>query len=186
MRLTHSVATTKLRIRTLAHFFLFTVVMKLRIEIKKILVGIAMASFVFCYAGQAEAFSPQVLSIKMRADALLKKGEVKRSVLLYEKVLREEPHFANVYYNLATAYYLQGEMGKALENLERFIELNPYDAEALYNLGCFKLRVGDFNAADVCFQRARDCSTSSELGQNIRQALQFLKDLSHPSSLITR
>jgi len=128
-------------------------------------------------SGPAQAFSHETIASKMRADALLKKGRMDTAVSLYEKVIHKDPRFANAYYNLATAYYLKGNIRKALENLESFVNLRPGDAEALYNLGSLKLQLGDFEEAQGYFQRAQDCSSSPLLCQKIRQALDVLKGL---------
>lgn len=125
----------------------------------------------------AEAQSSPLLEMKVRADSLLKQGELVRAISLYEKVLRQDAKFANTYYNLATAYYLEGKLQKAIQNLEAFLKLHPQDAEALYNLGCLKLRVGGLEEAWDCFVQAEKCPSSESISKKISEALRFTKDL---------
>lgn len=144
--------------------------------VKKMVLGMFVAVLVFP-AGLTQAFSHETIASKMRADALLKRGRIEAAVSLYEKAVQKEPGFANSYYNLATAYYLKGNIRKALENLETFVSLRPTDAEALYNLGSLKFRIGAFEEAQGYFQRAQDCPSSVLLYQKITQALDLLKGL---------
>lgn len=127
--------------------------------------------------GSAQAQGSPPLEMKAMADSLLKQGKLDRSIFLYEKAIRQDGSFANAYYNLATAYYLDGNLQKAIENLEAFLELHPQDAEALYNLGCLKLRVGGLEKAWKCFLRAEKCPCSESLSKKITEALRFTKDL---------
>lgn len=128
-------------------------------------------------AGTALAASPGAFEMKVQADSLLKQGQAARSILLYEKVLQQNPRLANAYYNLATAYYLEKKLEKAIQNLESFVSLEPNDAEALYNLGCLKLRMGHFEDARDCFLTAKNCPSAQLVSQKIKEALRFTKDL---------
>lgn len=132
--------------------------------------------------GADAASTPQVFGLKVRADHLLKRGETDRAILLYENVLKQDRAFANAYYNLATAYYLRGDLGKAAENLEAFLALRPEDAEALYNLGCLKMRLGRFDEAMKCFLRAENCPCTRLISRKIKEALHFMKDLKEQDS----
>ena len=128
-------------------------------------------------AGNGSASVPEVMDLKIQADHLLKQGQIERAIPLYETVLQKDGRFANAYYNLATAYYLQNELEKALENLEAFVRLRPHDAEALYNLGCLKLRKGAFQEAWKCFLKAEHCPCTRSISTQIKKALHFSKGL---------
>lgn len=134
--------------------------------------------FLFLFPTSAGAFVSEAKELKIKADQLLKQGRIVPAIQLYEKVLEKNRDFANAHYNLATAYFQQGEIKKAVFHLEEFVRLRPHDAEALYNLGCLKLRLGSLEEASKCFRQARDCSSSLLMSQKIREALHFLKDLS--------
>ena len=128
-------------------------------------------------AVEAGSANPQAFDLKVRADLLLKRGRLEPAISLYEKTIRRDPYFANAYYNLATAYYLQGRFLKAAENLEKFAALHPQDAETLYNLGCLKLKLGKIEEAKDCFSSAAGCPCNPQISQKIKEALQFMKDL---------
>jgi len=143
----------------------------------KVLWGVSL--FLLSLGGRAYAAapSPQVFDLKVQADQLLKQGQIERAISLYETLLKEDRGFANAHYNLATAYYLKGELGKAVESLEAFLHFQPDDAEALYNLGCLKIRLGDFDEAMNCFLKAENCPCSRLISRKIKEALRFTKGL---------
>ena len=142
----------------------------------KVLLGVSL--LLLCLSEGANAATPpQVLNLKIKADRHLQGGQIERAILLYERVLREDSAFANAYYNLATAYYVKGNLWKALESLEAFLQLRPEDAEALYNLGCLKLRLGNFDEAMKCFLKAENCPCSRLISRKIKEALRFTKGL---------
>ena len=146
----------------------------------KTLLGVSIGVFLFmqfAQASQADVISPQLLASKMRADRLLKEGRLGPSIFLYEKILAQEPSMANAYYNLATAYYLLGNTEKTLENLEIFVGLRPQDAEALYNLGCLKLRAGALTKAQHYLLQAQACSPALPLEQKIKEAREIVASL---------
>lgn len=124
-----------------------------------------------------EATPSDILAAKAQADTLLKRGQIDEAIPLYEEVIGRDKRFANAHYNLATAYYLQGNVIRAADALETFLTLRPRDGEALYNLGCLKLRQGNFFAAERYFQDAKACSSLDFLNQKIKEALDFLKGL---------
>lgn len=150
--------------------------MNKRILGSKLLVGVSL--LLLSLGGGAYASSPsQGLNLKIQADQLLKRGRIEQAISLYETVLKKERGFANAHYNLATAYYLKGELGKAAESLKVFLHFHPDDAEALYNLGCLKIRLGDFDEAMDCFLKAENCPCSRLISRKIKEALRFTKDL---------
>lgn len=126
---------------------------------------------------EASSSSSKFFETKVHADTLLKSGHIEAAIPLYEKAIEGNPKFANAYYNLATAYYLRGQVLKAVENLEIFVTLKPRDSEALYNLACLKLKLGNWGDAEEYFFAALDCSSSPFFCQKIKEALQFMKDL---------
>jgi tetratricopeptide (TPR) repeat protein len=133
--------------------------------------------FLLHQAGTGTASPSESVSLKVKADQMLKRGQLDRAIPLYGRVILSEPRFANAYYNLATAYYLRGKFEMAAASLESFLNLQPLDAEALYNLGCLKLRLGNLKQALECFLRAERCPYADLIPQKIQEALQFMKDL---------
>lgn len=141
-------------------------------------VGFSIFCFFLALGGGVALASPtEVMGLKVRADHLLKRGRIDRAISLYGKVLEKDEGFAHARYNLATAYYLGGQLEKAADHLEAFLELRPRDAEALYNLGCLKIRLGALDEAWKCFFRAEDCPCTRIISRKIKEALHFMKDL---------
>lgn len=132
---------------------------------------------IFLHGGLAVAAPSEPSHLKVKADQMLKHGQLDEAIILYQRVLEKEGRFANAYYNLATAYYLRNEFEKATKNLEAFVRLRPNDGEALYNLGCLKLRTGAFQEACRCFLRAQGCPCAHSISRKIKEALHFTKDL---------
>ena len=128
-------------------------------------------------AGITSAAPSESVPLKVKADQLVKQGRFDRAIPIYERVISSDPGFANAYYNLAMAYYLVGEFKMAAASLESFLKLQPLDAEALYNLGCLRLRLGNLRQALECFLRAERCPYSDLIPQKIKEALQYMKDL---------
>ena len=141
--------------------------------------GLALLAVFLCLVqATASAASVGTIEKKIEADRLLKKGWIEKAIPLYEEVIRENKRFSNAYYNLATAYYLEGDLEKAVQNLEAFLRIEPLDIEARYNLGCLKLRMGKFEEAQKHFQWALDGPSRSSLFlPKIKEALLLLKDL---------
>ena len=144
-------------------------------------VGVVLAVFFVCLFlpwERALAMPSEVaLHLKWQGDAALKRGETDRAISLYHRALEKNRDFANAYYNLATPHYLRKEYRKAAQSLETFVRLQPKDAEALYNLGCLKLRLGDFEGATTSFLKVEDCPCARWLAQKTKKALHFMKDL---------
>ncbi|MEM9885810.1 MAG: tetratricopeptide repeat protein [Bacteroidota bacterium] len=68
-------------------------------------------------------------------------GEYAVAIEQYEILRSEDYHSAELYYNLANAYYRFGELGKAILNYERALRLAPEDEDILHNLSLAKEEV---------------------------------------------
>jgi tetratricopeptide (TPR) repeat protein len=62
------------------------------------------------------------------------KGEYKKSIDNYEKIVASGEVSAALYYNLANAYYKDNQLGKAIYNYELAHKLNPADEDVKHNL----------------------------------------------------
>lgn len=145
--------------------------------LRKLEVVATLVLMVLLQPAGAFARDTNAYGLKLEADQLLKSGQIEQAILLYERVLRKNPYFANAYYNLATAYFLKNDVEKSALNLEAFLKLYPNDAEVLYNLGCLKLRLGTHKEALSYFQRAEGLPCSRLILKKTKEALLFMKDL---------
>ena len=83
-----------------------------------------------------------VLSPKVSADAnavdaankLYLAGHYAEAVQLYEEQVARGVQDSALFFNLGNAYFQQGDLGRAVLNLERAAQLNPRDADIANNL----------------------------------------------------
>ncbi len=82
------------------------------------------------------------------AEQLYANGRFAESAQLYEQLIAQEQISSAIYYNLGNAYYQQGELGKAIVNYNRALELDPRDADTQANLALARAQTSDnFNVA---------------------------------------
>ena len=67
-------------------------------------------------------------------NRLYAEGRFAESVKVYEDAVRAGDYRANLFYNLANAYYRLGDRGRAILNYQRALLLEPGHAEAAANL----------------------------------------------------
>lgn len=65
------------------------------------------------------------------------------AIQLYEEILADDFASADLYYNLANAYYKENLVGKAILNYERVLKMDPDNKDAIFNLRLSNLRVLD-------------------------------------------
>jgi len=58
-----------------------------------------------------------------------------KAIEYYNRVIAIDDEIADVYYNLANAYYLKGEIEPAVKNYKKSLDINPKKVECFYNLG---------------------------------------------------
>lgn len=110
-----------------------------------------------CFAQQADSAQPQInnatetasnastdatantsasLSVEElwnSANAAYNEGNFEKAATEYEQILLQNLHSAALYYNLANAYFKQGELGKALLNYNRASRIAPSDEDIRHN-----------------------------------------------------
>ena len=67
------------------------------------------------------------------ANAAYNEGNFEKAAKEYEQILAQNLHSAALYYNLANAYFKQGELGKALLNYNRASRIAPSDEDIRHN-----------------------------------------------------
>ncbi len=154
--------------------------MKLK-TLSKILILSGLLSLPLSHAGLAEEgrLPPSDPGdLKILADQQLRSGDTLSAIENYEKTVSLDPSFHAVYFNLAVAYYTDGQITEAAKNLELLIQLSPGDTEAIYNLGCLKLYLGDTQNAEKYFQCAvSSCSSTSRFKPLLEDGISFLKQV---------
>ena len=82
------------------------------------------------------------------------------------------PDFAEGWHARATAYYMKGLYGPALDDLQRALILNPDNYNAIFGLGVMLQEFGDLYLAQDAFQQVLDLHPNHE---NASKALEQLK-----------
>ena len=67
------------------------------------------------------------------ANLAYNEGNFEKAAATYEQILAQNLHSAALYYNLANAYFKQGELGKALLNYNRASRIAPGDEDIRHN-----------------------------------------------------
>ncbi len=99
----------------------------------------------------------QAADHKTAADRLLQRGHPDQAMAEYHRSLALEAQSPATYFNLAIAAYSIRNLDQAAWALEKLLELDPQDVEALYNLGCLELYRQDLRKARTYLERARGC-----------------------------
>ncbi|HET7619231.1 MAG TPA: VWA domain-containing protein [Vicinamibacterales bacterium] len=101
-------------------------------------------------------------------------GKYTDATTSWERVRRQAPEFADVYYNLADAYLLQKKDDEALDVLRDAQRRFPQDEEACNAIGVIQVRRGALDSAIDEFEKATKISPADSLGYfNLGRAYQM-------------
>ncbi len=75
------------------------------------------------------------------ANKLFEEGKYAEAAAAYEKMLSDGNRSASVYYNMGTAYYRAGQMGRCIASFRKAEQLTPRDASLRANLQFVRKRV---------------------------------------------
>ena len=86
-------------------------------------------------------FSPSILSAQINlesifseANELYNKGSYIEAINNYKEIIKNDFHSAELYYNLANAYYRLDSIASSVYYYEKALQLNPNDREIIDNL----------------------------------------------------
>lgn len=129
-------------------------------------------------AALAESKADLSSPFKQKGLSYLQSGKHELAINEYEKAIAFDSKSTATYFNLAIAYYGVRNIEGATQALERLIEIEPNDVEALYNLACLKLYKQDCKKAKIYFEKARECCAKNpEFEPLITKGLEFLDRL---------
>ena len=77
------------------------------------------------------------------ANQLYKDGEFATATQVYEHLLSQGQANSTIYYNLGNAYYIQGDIGRAILNYQRASRIDPRDPDIRANLALARQQVGN-------------------------------------------
>ena len=73
---------------------------------------------------------------------VLKKGEVKETITLFQKAIRLNPDYAKAHRELASIHANRGEVKRAIEGFQEVVRINPEDGTAHFRLAVLYDRLG--------------------------------------------
>lgn len=111
----------------------------------------------------ATATEPDVLFSYTAAVGLLNAAEYERAIARFTMVIRILPEFANAYHGRALAYYNQGFLDSALDDLNKAIELDSHFADAYRDRAVFYLNEGEPLNASKDLEKALEIYKEREL-----------------------
>ena len=117
-----------------------------------ILIGIFLAAKVIY--DQNRSNTEEWLEWFKRGEEYENRGEYKKALEAYSKVIELNPNFVGGYNNRGTLYYRLGEYENALEDFNKVIELNPNFGWGYYNRGLTYYTVGKYEKALENFNKA--------------------------------
>ncbi|WP_299621544.1 tetratricopeptide repeat protein [uncultured Tateyamaria sp.] len=82
------------------------------------------------------------------------------------------PDFAEGWHARATAYYMKGLYGPALDDLQKALILNPDNYNALFGLGVMLQEFGDLRRAEQAFSQVLDLHPNHENATKAQEQLQ--------------
>ena len=79
---------------------------------------------------------------------LLRDGKPEAAEVLFEQLSRDQPELAGPWFNLAKIYLMREEPGAAVSALERALQANPENCDALNQMGVLARHDGRFDDAE--------------------------------------
>ena len=107
-----------------------------------------------------------------RGREALEEGQVDIAIEHFTAVTDHAPDFAEGWHARATAFYMKGLYGPALDDLQRALILNPDNYNAIFGLGVILQELGDYTLAQRAFRQVLDLNPNHE---NASKALEQLK-----------
>jgi tetratricopeptide (TPR) repeat protein len=91
---------------------------------------IVLLIFLVCLVG----YGKEVVDLLNEGIILLKTGDYKKSIEIFEEARRKSPENPDIYYYIGEAYFRNGDTQKAISNLQKAIEMNPEKPSYYYTL----------------------------------------------------
>ena len=110
-----------------------------------------MKKFIYTIMFAALSLAVSAQTDKVAADSAYVKGDYKAAIEIYESLAANNGESADVYYNLANAYYKSENIAKAVLNYERALLLNPDDEDIRFNLELARSKTVDKVAPEYKF-----------------------------------
>ena len=140
------------------------------------------------YSGYFEKGFSDPLSLENWGIACLKLGNFKKAEEIFKRLIKNNKSWS-VYHNLGTAAMSLNKADQALAYLEKADEINPGNAETLFNLGKLMLFKKDYRQADARLLKAADADKNNkhpEIAFFISQSLYLQEKYRQASELLVK
>ncbi|WP_223423728.1 tetratricopeptide repeat protein [Tateyamaria pelophila] len=111
-------------------------------------------------------------------DMLLRRGrealeaeEIDVAIEHLTAVTDHAPEFAEGWHTRATAFYMKGLYGPALDDLQKALILNPENYNAIFGLGVMLQEFGELSRAEQAFSQVIDLNPNHEPASNALERL---------------
>lgn len=109
----------------------------------------------------------QGLNQLILTQELLEAGEVSRAETLLNKLIDDQPDFAEAWNRRAVLHYSQGNYPEAIADCEQVVNLIPYHFGAWHGLGLCYAAQGEFRPAIQAFRRALEVQPHALINQRL-------------------
>lgn len=120
----------------------------------------------------AKSGSTSLDMLLRRGREALEQEQIDVAIEHLTAVTDHAPDFAEGWHARATAFYMKGLYGPALDDLQRALILNPENYNAVFGLGVMLQEFGDYRRAEQAFGQVLDLHPNHE---NASKALEQLK-----------
>jgi len=125
-----------------------------------LLAGLALAITVLNPNAEADAAAVEA------ANQLYMAGHYAEAAQLYEEQIARGVQDSAVFYNLGNVYFQQGDLGRAVLNLERAAQLNPRDGDIEANLALIRAQTTELFAEEAAGPLVAVAQLSQQLTEN--------------------
>jgi tetratricopeptide (TPR) repeat protein len=123
---------------------------------------IVLLIFLVCLVG----YGKEVVDLLNEGIILLKAGDYKKSIEIFEEARRKSPENPEIYYYIGEAYFRNGDTEKAISNLQKAIEMNPENPSYHYTLAMVYLSQNKNKEAIESLDKTIKLSPLSMYGKN--------------------
>lgn len=110
-------------------------------------IAILTAFVIALSASSSFAVSPDAADAYNKALDYYVSGDSKKAVKYFEKSVKEDPEFADAYYNLGSLYRYLEDLEQAEGAFKKYLSLNPKDTSVNYELGLLYIQKKDYSKA---------------------------------------
>lgn len=97
-------------------------------------VALLLSAVLVMAAHAMDPDAPADTAAMAAANELVEAGHYAEAIQIYEGLVDRGTQDSALFYNLGSAYYLEGDLGQAILNLQRAAQLNPRDPDIRHNL----------------------------------------------------